>query len=176
MAGTEARKEKSAAVSRSAPASIPAAMVAPEREMPGITASPCTAPTSSAHGQRASQPERGGAVPRTRRAAISTAAVTSSITETKRGARGRPTDPSAKPMTLVTAVHRTSSSSRRRSEVSCRRRRGGRSRSAAAAQQVAQAGTEHHGGGGQGGQVQQHVEQQRHLADLEDAAQQHQMS
>jgi hypothetical protein len=40
MAGIERRKEKRAAVSWRIPVRIPGAMVEPEREMPGITASP----------------------------------------------------------------------------------------------------------------------------------------
>ncbi len=48
MAGMERRKEKVPAVLRSSPKSSPAAMVEPEREMPGMMASPWTTPMARA--------------------------------------------------------------------------------------------------------------------------------
>ena len=133
IAGTAARNENSAAVSRSAPATIAAAIVAPEREMPGSTATPCTTPTSNAHGQRGCQCGRGSAAPRSTRAATRTAAVASSMSATKRGSRGTPSRCTTIPTPPVATVASSSNCRSRRSGVrSAWRRAGGRNQSAAA--------------------------------------------
>ena len=52
MAGIDSKKEYRAANSRSRPSSSPAAMVLPEREIPGVMASPCTTPIKNDREQK----------------------------------------------------------------------------------------------------------------------------